>query len=330
MSIYEYTPALIYTIILAICIGAAFGSFLNCAAWRIVHGESFLKGRSHCPACGHSLTAAELIPVLSWVFQKGRCKACGDKISIRYPLTELIFAAVTVLCVLRFDLSILCLRNFLFLCILFLLTLTDIEDMTIPDGCHIAAVILWVVTKPFLFDGWQDILFSVLAAVIFGGGLLLISLLLDRILGKESLGGGDIKLFAVIGLYMGLIGTLFVVVIACILGLVFAIIARMRSSDDEEEEEEEDSAGQIESKAAAIASEDESSASEGETSDSEDKSGDSEDKSGDETGDKEEDEEDYEVSEGAFPFGPWIAIAAGFVLLYGEPMINWYRGLLGV
>ena len=274
MSIYEYTPALIFCIVLAVCVGAAMGSFLNCAAWRIVHGESFLKGRSHCPNCGHVLTAPELIPVLSWAFQKGRCKNCREKISVRYPLTELGFALLTVLCLLRFDLTVLCLRNYLFICILFLLTLTDLEDMTIPDGCHIAAVIIWVATQPFLFTGWKDVLFSVLAAVIYGGGLLLISLLMDRILGRDSMGGGDIKLFAVVGLYLGLVGTLFVVVIACAAGLIFGRILRRTEEENEAEDTEETDAKE-------------------------------------------------------FPFGPWIALGAIVVLLYGQPLIDWYLGLMG-
>ena len=143
MSIYEYQPAMIFFIVLAAAIGGVAGSFLNCTAWRIVRGESFTMGRSRCPSCGHTLGAAELIPVCSWLFQKGRCKWCKEKISVRYPLTELSFSLITVLCLLRFDLTVLCLRNFLFLCCLFLLTLTDLEDMIIPDGCHIAAAAAW-------------------------------------------------------------------------------------------------------------------------------------------------------------------------------------------
>ena len=74
---------LIFFTVIAAVFGAVMGSFLNCAAWRIAHGESFLKGRSHCPNCGHVLGPLELIPVLSWVIQGGKCKGCGQKISIR-------------------------------------------------------------------------------------------------------------------------------------------------------------------------------------------------------------------------------------------------------
>lgn len=240
MSIYDYQPLLIFFIIVAACLGAVLGSFLNCAAWRIVHGESFLKGRSHCPACGHELGALELIPVVSWLIQKGKCRNCGSKISIRYPLTEIILALVTVLCLLRFDLTVLCLRNYIFLCCLFLLTLTDLDSMEIPDGCLITAAIVWAAALPFAFPGWHDVIMSLVSAVVFGGGLLGISLLMDRILKRDSLGGGDIKLFAVIGLYLGLIGTLFTLLLSCIVGLLMNLIRRLRNRDEEIDEESDD------------------------------------------------------------------------------------------
>ncbi|MBR0367025.1 MAG: prepilin peptidase [Clostridia bacterium] len=262
MSIYDSRPMLIFCVAVAAVLGAVCGSFLNCAAWRIVRGESFVNGRSHCAACGHPLGADELIPVVSWVIQRGKCKWCGQRISARYPLTELCFALLTVLCLLRFDLTVLCLRNFLFLGCLFLLTLTDLEDMTIPDGCHIAAVLIWLAALPFVFTGWGDVARSVAAAVTFGGGLLGISLVMDKIMSRDTLGGGDIKLFAVVGLYLGFVGTLFTVVIACVAGLLLQLVLR-RSRDG-----------------------------------------------------------------AAFPFGPSIALAAAVMLLYGAPLVDWYRGLL--
>ncbi len=286
MSIYDYQPILIYCIFLAVCIGAVMGSFLNCTAWRIVHGESFIHGRSHCTTCGHVLGVTELIPIFSWLIQRGRCKNCGQKISARYPLTELACALMTVLCLLRFDLTVLCLRNYVFLCCLFLLTLTDLEDMIIPDGCLITAIAAWIAAQPFIFKGWPDVLFSVLSAVLYGGALLGISLVMDKILGRDSLGGGDIKLFAVIGLYLGLVGTLFTMVFACVIGLAIhglSILLRKHNTDRLSDNSAE-------------------------TSD-----------------DKSQSEED---NGGEFPFGPSIAVAAAYMLLYGDRLISWYQGLL--
>lgn len=231
MSIYDYRPALIFFVAVAALLGAVGGSFLNCAAWRIVRGESFIRGRSHCARCNHPLGAGELIPVVSWVVQRGRCKWCGERISARYPLAELGFSLLTVLCLLRFDLTVLCLRNLLFLGCLYLLTLTDLEDMTIPDGCHIAAVLIWVLALPFTFTGWGDVGHSVLAALTYGGALLLVSLLMDRLMGRDTLGGGDIKLFAVVGLYLGFVGTLFALLLACVTGLIFQALLKRGGGD---------------------------------------------------------------------------------------------------
>ena len=139
MSIWSDRGLLIYCSVVAFCLGAVFGSFLNCAAWRIAHGESFLRGHSRCPSCGHALGPRDLVPIFSWLFQRGRCRYCGEKISVRYPLTELAFALLTLLCLWRFDLTVLCLRNWVFLACLFCLSLVDLECYTIPDGCLLIA-----------------------------------------------------------------------------------------------------------------------------------------------------------------------------------------------
>lgn len=260
----EFTaPMMAYTIAVAFIFGACMGSFLNCAAWRSVHGESFIKGRSHCTTCGHELGLMDLVPILSWTFAKGKCRYCGDKVSVRYPLTELVFGIITVVCLLRFGLSILCVRNYVFLCVLFVLTLTDIDDMIIPDGCHITAAATWLITAPFIYTDFKDAGAGLLAAILFGGGLLAISLLLDRITGRDTLGGGDIKLIAAVGLYLGMIGTMFTLIIACILGLLYSITVNKSAGESK-----------------------------------------------------------------AFPFGPWIAGAAALMLLFGTPLIEWYKNLL--
>ena len=226
MSIWESRGLLIYCACVALMLGAVFGSFLNCAAWRIAHGQSFLKGRSVCPDCGHVLGAADLVPVFSWLFLKGRCRYCGKPVPVRYPLTELAFALLTLLCLLRFDLSWLCLRNWIFLCCLFCLSLVDLEAYIIPDGCLLTALAAWLAALPLLRPGWPAVGRAVLAGLLFGGGLLGLSLLMDRVLKKESLGGGDIKLFALVGLYLGLVGTLFTLLLACVAGLLLGLLLR--------------------------------------------------------------------------------------------------------
>ena len=215
----------VWCILVCAMLGAAIGSFLHCAAWRIARGERFTTGRSHCPQCGHVLEVPDLIPLLSWLLLKGRCRYCGAKVPARYFLAELFCALMTLACLFRFDLTVLCLRNWLFLCCLFLLSMVDLEISEIPDGCLIASVIIWLAALPFLWKGWTDILLHIAAGLVFGGALLGVSLILDRVLKKESLGGGDVKLLAVIGLYLGFLPTLFALILACILGLAQALLS---------------------------------------------------------------------------------------------------------
>lgn len=83
-----------FAVLVGALVGAATGSFVNLVWWRVPRGESVVRPPSHCPACGHELSARELVPVLSWVWQRGRCRACGTRISVRYPLVELAGALV--------------------------------------------------------------------------------------------------------------------------------------------------------------------------------------------------------------------------------------------
>ncbi len=232
VSVYDSTALLVYFSIVSFLFGSVMGSFLNCAAYRIAHHESFIKGRSKCPSCGHELKVIDLIPLFSWLFLKGKCRYCKNKISAQYFFAELFFALLTVGCLLRFDLTFLCLRNYVFFCCLFCLSLVDLECFIIPNGCLIISVAVWAAYLPFSGMGWKEIGLSVLAGIVYGGGLLLISLVMDKILKKESLGGGDVKLYFVIGLYLGLLGTLFSLIIACIIGLLFALFRKVIKHKD--------------------------------------------------------------------------------------------------
>jgi len=231
MSVYDDKALLIYCVTVSAILGAAIGSFLNCAAWRIARGESFVKGRSRCPSCGHPLGALDLIPVLSWLFLRGKCRYCGTKVPVRYLLTELAFAGLTVACLLRFDLTPVALRNWIFIGCLFCLALVDLESFEIPDGCLLVAAGAWILALPFDADWKKTLIRGLVAAAVFGGGMLLLSLVMDRALKKDTLGGGDIKLFAVCGLYLGIAGTLFAVILACVLGLLLGALRKTKKGE---------------------------------------------------------------------------------------------------
>ena len=213
---FSELPAPLFCGILAALLGAVFGSFLNCTAFRVARKESFFSGHSRCPHCKHDLNALDLVPVFSWLFLGGKCRYCKHKISPRYLLTELLFALLSAACLVCFGLTVLALR-----CLL-TLSLVDLEIYEIPDACLILSALAWIAAQVFLWTNWGDCLLHVAAGLVYGGVVLGVSLLLDKLLKKESLGGGDIKLLAVAGLYLGFVPTLFALILACVIGLVQA------------------------------------------------------------------------------------------------------------
>ena len=228
MTIYSSTLMLVYCLVVAFILGAVFGSFLNCAAVRIVNKESVVKGRSHCMSCGHALGVLDLIPLFSWLFLKGKCRYCKTKIPARYFLSELFMAVMTALCLLMFDLSFLALRNFILLCCLFALSMVDIDSLIIPNRFILIPIGAWAAYIPLAEKPLIYLRDGLIAGAVFGVGLLLISLLMDKVLKKESLGGGDIKLFFVMGLYLGLAKGLLALLVSCVFGLVFVIIKKKK------------------------------------------------------------------------------------------------------
>ena len=213
--------------------GLVFGSFLNCAGMRIAAGEDFVHGRSHCMSCGHTLSAADLVPVASYLFLRGRCRYCGEKMSARYPITELAFGLLSLGFFLRFGESVLFFRNWFLAGALFLLSIVDIESFQIPDGCLIAGALCWLVSEiaraVLSPETWslKAAALHVGAGLFWGGAMLFFSLVMDHILGRESLGGGDVKLFALMGLYLGFAQGLFLLFLSSVLGLCFAAVERV-------------------------------------------------------------------------------------------------------
>ena len=214
--------------VFAAALGAVLGSFLNCAAWRLVHRESLLHGRSHCPQCGHTLAPRDLVPLLSYLALRGRCRYCGQPVSRRYPAAEAACALSFCSVLLRYDVSWPCLRYALLLSLLLLGALVDLEDGWIPDRVWILAAASYVPLA--LLEGGLPLLLSgLIGAAALLLPMLAVVLVMEKIIKTEAMGGGDLKLFAVLGLYFGWQQGLFLVLVSCVLGLlVIALSGRLQ------------------------------------------------------------------------------------------------------
>lgn len=206
--------------------GAFFGSALHCLAYRMVQGQSWAKGRSRCPICGHTLQAVDLVPVLSWLFLRGKCRHCGGKIPARYILAEVGLGLVFVGILLRLGLTPEAAGWLILCCCLFCLSLVDWEIQIIPHRFLVIPAICRILQS--LLDG--ELIRGMLPAFLFGGGLLALSLLMDRLLQTDTMGGGDIKLMAVLGLYFSIPECLLLLVIACILGILAAMFRNTKQN----------------------------------------------------------------------------------------------------
>ena len=213
---------LAYLVFISFIFGLVMGSFCNAWAWRIVNGEKIQKGRSHCPKCGHTLAAKDLVPLFSWLFLKGRCRYCKEPISKRYPLTELISGTWYLSMVLRYGFSLTTVRFLLLGSILLVMSLVDIDIMELPDGLMAAAAVISLIRLAEDISSWKSMLWGLVPAAV----LLGVVLIMDRILKKDSMGGGDIKLMAVLGLHFGAAQSIFLLIVSCIIGLLAAKLAR--------------------------------------------------------------------------------------------------------
>ncbi len=206
--------------------GLIIGSFLNVVAWRLPRGESLVKPRSKCPGCGTQLKAYDNIPVFSWLLLRGRCRGCGEKISARYPVVEAITAALYVLVVaLKVDDLEQMLLGLVLVTFLVPIAVIDLDVRRIPNALTGPAALLAVALGAVLDPGHLP---EQLAA---GVGAMLF-FYLPALIHKKGMGMGDVKLVAVLGLYLGW-AVAPAIFIALILGVVVGagIIAAKGVSD---------------------------------------------------------------------------------------------------
>lgn len=207
-----------YTV-LSFILGLIFGSFLNVLIYRLPREESIISPPSHCPSCGSRLKALDLIPILSYLVLRGKCRYCGVKISPRYPLVELLTGVAFLLVYLQWAWSIETIAGLLLILVLISAAFIDADCGIIPDRITCPAMLAGLLLS-FLTVGIK----SALLGVLFYAGILLAAAILSR----GGMGGGDIKLAVVIGAFTGLSGSVVAFVLSALLGGFFSLILVLR------------------------------------------------------------------------------------------------------
>lgn len=200
--------------VLIIALGASVGSFLNVCADRLPEDESLLQPPSHCPACGRRLTAREMIPVLSYIALRGRCRTCGERIPLREPLVEALTAALFLIAWLRAGPSLRLIWLWLFIAFLIVIAVVDLEHRRILNSLSYPAIGLSLIAAPFGVKPVQWML--------AGGALVFLVFFLLAALLPGGMGMGDVKLATFIGFATGYPQAVLAIFLAFLLGGLIA------------------------------------------------------------------------------------------------------------
>lgn len=212
-------------LLIAVPLGLVFGSFLTVVTHRVPAGESIVRPRSRCPSCGTQLRGADNVPVVSWLMLRGRCRSCGARISVVYPLTELATAGLFVGTALRFDDLWLAVLLAPFAAVLLALAIIDLRTKKLPNRIVYPSVLMSVayLLLARVAGAPIDLGDAAIGFFAYGGGMLIVAVIAPR-----GMGMGDVKLAGLIGLVLGALGIRFVGVAAAmgiLIGGVAAVVA---------------------------------------------------------------------------------------------------------
>ena len=207
--------------------GLCIGSFLNVCIYRLPASKSIVHPRSMCSNCGTLIAAYDNIPVLSYLWLKGRCRHCQIKISLRYPMVELLGGLFALGTFLKFGLTLEALIYYLFFAALLIVTFIDLDHRIIPNVITLPGIpICFAASFALPTITYREALLGIL---IGGGSLFLVAWIYSLITKKEGMGGGDIKLLAMMGAIVGWQGVLFTIFLASLVGTLAGLAAMLQS-----------------------------------------------------------------------------------------------------
>jgi leader peptidase (prepilin peptidase)/N-methyltransferase len=182
-------------------LGSILGSFLNVCIYRLPKRQSIVSPSSHCPRCGEPIKFYDNIPILSYLILGGKCRNCKVRIPPRYPIVEGLSGLISVALYIKHDLSLQSLLFLLFASALIIITFIDLDHQIIPDVISIPGIFFGIGASFFIpIMSWFESLFGI---VVGGGFLFLVAIGYKWITGRDGMGGGDIKLLAMVGAWLG-------------------------------------------------------------------------------------------------------------------------------
>ncbi len=228
MSIFP----LLVTGITIFLIGLVIGSFSNVCIYRLPRNESVIFPASHCPACNQSIKWYDNIPLLSYLLLKGKCRYCQSRISAQYPLVEFLTGFIYLALFLFYGLQLKTLVYMLFCSALIIITFIDLKEQIIPDVISLPLLVIGFLLSIFIKN--ISPIDSLLGILSGGGTLLLVAIVGSYLFKKEAMGGGDIKLAAMIGAFLGWQLTLLSLFLGFFFGAIVGVVVLIKNKGKNE------------------------------------------------------------------------------------------------
>lgn len=206
-------------IFLVVIFGLVIGSFLNVCICRIANEESIAFPPSHCTNCGYELKAKDLIPVLSYIFLGGKCRSCKEKISIQYPIVEILNAILYIAIYLKFGFTLNLFKFYLFASLLIVIGFIDFKTKYVYNSTVVFGVVSGILFAVLEWMETKSIPWNYIAGAFIGFGIIYLIVILTR-----GMGEGDIDIALICGLFLGIKGILVTLFLAIILGGIVATI----------------------------------------------------------------------------------------------------------